>query len=71
MDKINTGAAVTFTYDSVEFMFTVINNFCECYANNQYQFGFVLGQSGEIESVNEIVDFLIGNYKDGNIFIEE
>ena len=69
--KLNSGSAYTFEYDGVNFMFTIIDNFCECYAEDQYQFGYELGQNGEIETPEEIAEFLIVNYDGGNIIIEE
>lgn len=70
--KLNSGSAYTFEYDGFEFMFTIIDNFCECYVENRYQFGYELGQNGkEIETPEEIMEFLIVNYDGGNIIIEE
>lgn len=69
--KLNSGSAYTFEYDGVNFMFTIIDNFCACYAEDQYQFGYELGQHGEIETPEEIMEFLIVNYDGGNIIIEE
>lgn len=69
--KINKGTAISFWFEGIEFTTTVINNFCECYANNQYQFGFALGQDGHTETEDELVGMLIMNHLDGNIFVED
>lgn len=68
---MKTGNAYTFEYDGITFMFTIIDNFCECYAEFQYQFGFELGQFGHTKTPEDIKEMLIGNYENGNIFIEE
>ena len=52
-------------------MITLVNNYCECYAERQYQFGFELGQDGHTENMDELIDMLVNNYNNGNIFIEE
>ena len=65
------GCAVEFHHDGIEFLITVINNFANCFAESQYQFGFELGQDGYIESMDELIEMLICNYENGNIFIEE
>lgn len=69
--KVNTGTAISFEYDGIKFTISVVDNFCECYAEHQYQFGFELGQDGHIESNKELIDMLIANYDNGNIFIED
>lgn len=70
MRDFTVGAAINFEYEGIEFLITIINNFCECYAEDQYQFGFELGQNGHTESANELIDMLIANYENGNVFIE-
>ena len=68
---MKTGKAYTFNYDGITFMFTIIDNYCECYAESQYQFGFDLGQLGHVETPEDIRELLIVNYDNGNIFIDE
>ena len=68
---MKTGNAYTFEYDGIKFMFTIIENYCKCYAEEQYQFGFELGQFGHTETPENIKELLIVNYENGNIFIEE
>jgi hypothetical protein len=69
--EIKSGESTTFKYDGISFLITVIDNFCECYAESQYQFGFELGQDGFTESMDDLTEMLINNYENGNIFIEE
>ena len=70
------GRSVIFEYDNVEFMFIIIGDYCECYANSYLQFGFVLGQKtkwnpeGKRETDDEIIEMLINNYEVGNLFFE-
>ena len=58
MRDFTVGAAINFQYEGIKFLITVVNNFCECYAEYQYQFG------------NELIDMLVANYENGNVFIE-
>lgn len=69
--EIKSGESATFKYDGISFLITVIDNFCECYAESKYQFGFELGQEGFTESMDDLTEMLINNYENGNIFIEE
>lgn len=73
--NLKEGRSIKFEYDGHEFMFTVISNYCECYADNYYQFGFELGQKtlwnpeGKTETDDELIEMLINNYENGNIYI--
>ena len=68
---LKSGKAFSFEYDGIRFAFTVINNFCECFANEYFQWGFELGQEGHIESSEELEVMVINNYKNGNIVLED
>ena len=68
---LKSGKAFSFEYDGICFTFTIIGNYCECFADEHFQWGFELGQDGHTESPDEIANNLIGNYENGNIILED
>lgn len=69
--EIKSGKCIKFEYDGIEFEISVIDNYCKCYAESRYQFGFELGQDGFTETMDDLTEMLINNYENGNIFIED
>lgn len=71
INDIKTGSAITFEYDGVNFLLAVTGNYCRCFAADQFQYGFELGQNGEIETTEDLITMTVINYDNGFFDIEE
>ena len=71
MKKYNKCSAYTFKHDEVKFLIVNTGEYYDVFAENQYQFGVVLDQSYGINSIDDVIDLVIANYENGNIYFEE
>lgn len=63
--------AYTFEYDGIHFLIVDTDECYEVFAEMQYQFGISPDQVEDLETINDIIDLVIANYDNGNIYIEE
>ena len=71
MKKYSKCSAYAFNYNAVKFLIVNTGEYYDVFAENQYQFGVVPDQAYGINSIDDVIDLVIANYENGNIYIEE